>query len=295
LIRHLSHKEIDKAAWDKAIAAASQPSVYAQSWYLDIVAVGWDALVWNNYQAVMPLPHRKKWGLSYLFQPPFCQRLGVFTSATEAPGVSDFFAAIPHQFRYIDYNLMDAEGLEVAKVNVNQVLSLDKPSVERQLNYSSSHQKNIKKASRFGLECVSSNEVNAFMKTKRQLASNHMEEAEFIALERLMEATVARGEGRVFNAVKEGEVYASCFLIEAYNTLTLISDYSTAEGRKKGAYYLLLDEVFTHFEERGYTFDFEGSNLKGVAERNAGFGAVPTHYSTIRMNRLPLGLKWIKR
>jgi len=38
----------------------------------------WDALVLNDYEAVMPLTWNKKYGIHYLFQPFFCASLGVF-------------------------------------------------------------------------------------------------------------------------------------------------------------------------------------------------------------------------
>jgi hypothetical protein len=47
-------------------------------WHLDRTAVVWDALVWGDYEFVMPLPVRKKWGIQYVYQPLFCQQLGIF-------------------------------------------------------------------------------------------------------------------------------------------------------------------------------------------------------------------------
>ena len=41
-------------------------------------------------------------------------------------------------------------------------------------------------------------------------------------------------------------------------------------------------------------YDFEGSNIEGVARFYAGFGASKTSYSTIIMNRLPFYFKWLK-
>ncbi len=37
--------------------------IYAKSWYLDIVADQWDALVENDYEKIFPLVHRKKYGI----------------------------------------------------------------------------------------------------------------------------------------------------------------------------------------------------------------------------------------
>ncbi|MGZ3950491.1 MAG: hypothetical protein ACXVBZ_03805, partial [Flavisolibacter sp.] len=68
--------EIDK--WDRCISGSSNGLIYAYSYYLDATADNWDALVLNDYQAVMPLPWRKKFGVFYLYQPSFAAQLGVF-------------------------------------------------------------------------------------------------------------------------------------------------------------------------------------------------------------------------
>ena len=39
----------------------------------------WDALVEDDYVSVMPLPYRKKMGVTYIFPPTMTQQLGVFS------------------------------------------------------------------------------------------------------------------------------------------------------------------------------------------------------------------------
>ncbi|HEU0112812.1 MAG TPA: hypothetical protein VFQ73_18195, partial [Flavisolibacter sp.] len=61
-IQYYPGKSINKQAWDKCISNASNGLIYACSTYLDTMSDNWDALVLNNYEAVMPLPWRKKYG-----------------------------------------------------------------------------------------------------------------------------------------------------------------------------------------------------------------------------------------
>ncbi|MEI9956106.1 MAG: hypothetical protein WDM90_07350 [Ferruginibacter sp.] len=42
--------------------------IYAQSFYLDAMAANWDAIVFNDYEAVMPLTWKKEMG-DYVFVP----------------------------------------------------------------------------------------------------------------------------------------------------------------------------------------------------------------------------------
>ena len=80
-IKYLKHNQIDKQKWDSAIENAENGLVYALSWYLDIVSPNWDALVVGDYEQVMPVTHKRKYGIKYLIQPPFCQQLGFFSQS----------------------------------------------------------------------------------------------------------------------------------------------------------------------------------------------------------------------
>ena len=53
--------------WDACIEKAPNGMVYAFSYYLNSMAKNWDALVLNDYDAVMPLTWNKKYGMQYLY------------------------------------------------------------------------------------------------------------------------------------------------------------------------------------------------------------------------------------
>ena len=55
-IFYLKHTEIDKERWDAAIGVALNALPYAYSWYLNAVSPGWEALVSEDCDYVMPLP-----------------------------------------------------------------------------------------------------------------------------------------------------------------------------------------------------------------------------------------------
>ena len=61
---------------------------------------------------------------------------------------------------------------------------------------------------------------------------------------------------------------------------------------KTGASHFLVNELMKlHI---GKIVDFEGSNIEGVARFYKGFGAHHTFYSTVKINRLPFYLRWLK-
>ncbi len=104
-IRYLTREQIDVHAWDKCIHHSPNGLIYAYSYYLDAMADHWDALVFYNYDAVMPLPWRKKAGVHYLYQPFNIAQLGIFGREVTEELVKIFLNQVPKHFRYWDFPL----------------------------------------------------------------------------------------------------------------------------------------------------------------------------------------------
>src|SRR5258705_437165 len=156
-IQYLANAEIDKQKWDACIGNASNSLVYGQSFYLDTMAKGWNALILNDYEAVMPLPWRKKAGFQYLFQPPATPTLGVFGNDIAPDLVSAFLTTIPTTFKLWDISLNHFNPLSpslaypVFKRN-NFVLPLDSPYEQLQDQYHQNIKRNTVKAVK--KECI---------------------------------------------------------------------------------------------------------------------------------------------
>ena len=110
-MQYLHHQKIDKEKWDASIIASRGGNVYALSWYLNIVAPGWDAVVSMNsnshYELVMPVPRYRKFGIPYVRTPHFANQLGVVSlksiSSTE---LLDALTCVKSKYDYIlDYPL----------------------------------------------------------------------------------------------------------------------------------------------------------------------------------------------
>src|SRR5690606_31954046 len=91
--------------WDRCIKNAPNQLIYAWSFYLDIISPGWDALVMGDYEMVMPLTGKKKWGISYLYQPAFTQQSGIFGKHIDANIITKFLNKAATQFPFIEINL----------------------------------------------------------------------------------------------------------------------------------------------------------------------------------------------
>ena len=106
MIRYIAHNQIDTQHWDECIAQSPDGLVYAWSWYLDVVHPGWEALIEDDYETVMPLAPGRKFGINYLFQPFFTQKFGVFgkKEVSEAK-IKEFLEAIPEKFKFAEFRI----------------------------------------------------------------------------------------------------------------------------------------------------------------------------------------------
>ena len=154
MIRFLSHRQIDKAKWDACMQQAGNGQIYGCSWYLDVVCPAWDALVADDYAAVMPLTRGRKFLMDYVYPPFFCQQLGVFTAGDAGKAPAIFLPALPSAIRFVEMNL-NAANHEIpdnyrAKSNLNYVLDVSKSYEEIRKGYSENHERNIRKSAKNG-------------------------------------------------------------------------------------------------------------------------------------------------
>lgn len=86
--RWVKQADLDVAEYDRCIESSGNSPVYATSWFLGIMAEEWDVLVYGDYRHVMPVPHRRKLGIAYVYQPVFAQQLGIFPPPCRLSGGS---------------------------------------------------------------------------------------------------------------------------------------------------------------------------------------------------------------
>ena len=79
MIVYHKNGEIDRELWDNCIRNSAVARPYAYSWYLDIMAPGWEALVDDDYDSVFPVPSYIRFGVQYASTPSFIQQLGAFS------------------------------------------------------------------------------------------------------------------------------------------------------------------------------------------------------------------------
>ena len=111
MIRIIKRRDLDLQKYDSCIDESLQSRIFAFSWYLDIAVEQWEVAVLNDYEAVMPLPVRQKFGISYVYPPFWILELGIFSK--EPIDESVFIEKIKEEFRWVELRLNSANTLDL--------------------------------------------------------------------------------------------------------------------------------------------------------------------------------------
>jgi len=300
-ILYLQNQEIDRVKWDQCIEDAPNGLIYAYTDYLDALADNWDALILNDYEAVMPLPWRKKWGFKYLYQPYFAATLGIFGEDISRARSELFINFIPKKFSFWDLDLNEnVKGITAEKIKKtsrkNLLIYLNSPYEIIRNSYSRLANRMIKKSSN---ELVLKNDTapeniikyyQYHYKYKHLLPSNAYEN-----LLKVAKLATTTGNIKAYTAeFKEGEIAAFYLLLFDSKFVYSVLGGSTEKGKKYGAFYLLTDAAIREFSGTNKSFRFEGSDKSGIAFFNAQFGATLIEYLNIQKNDLPWPVSMIK-
>ncbi len=303
MIQYLANSEIDKTKWDATVAECG--NIYARSWYLDIVHPGWEALVEDDYQSVMPLAGGKKFGVNYLFQPYFVQQLGVFSKTHPAQGKTQaFLEAIPKKYRFAEIRLNESNALsdvcEGIVYHRNVLLDLSQGYETIRANYHQNTRRNLAKAESSNLQIVDTvipYHVVALFTDNRGALLDKWGDAEYARLICLAQTAVNRESAFILGVSEKGvgQLICAAIFMKTADRITFLFSGLTEEGKQRQAMTYLLDHVLQKHAGQPITFDFEGSDDDNLARFYLGFGGKEVQYPSFAFNRLsPFGKLLLK-
>jgi len=301
-IQYVPYKEIDFIKWDHCISSSANGLIYGHSYYLDHMARQWDALVWNDYEAVMPLTWNRKYGIAYLYQPFLTAQLGLFGNDITPKLLEAFFRAIPSQFRYWDFylnhkNLFPLEDFHLYQ-RKNYILNLDIPYAALYKNYKENIRRNIRKAEQLGCKPILDFDVEKVialavdqMRTYTKESSDNVER-----FRKLYNYLHSRKQAITYGILSaKDELIASCIFVFSHSRAYYILVGNHPDGRTIGASHSLVDAFIKDNASKKMLLDFEGSDIRNLAFFYSSFGAHEENYAAIKMNKLPFYLKWLKK
>ncbi|MCX8019616.1 MAG: hypothetical protein N2747_03870 [Chitinophagaceae bacterium] len=298
-IQYILHKDIERNKWDNCILHSPNGLIYGFSYYLDIVCDEWDALVYNDYEAVMPLPRKKKWGIQYLFQPFVTAQLGIFGDKLTVSLMEEFIRSVPSSFRVTEIplnfgNTVLAERLSFRLRN-NFVLNLNRSYSEIRKRYNENLKRNIRKAETSSFEWhkeIGIEQVLAIALPQMKKYEKNVEE-KFNRFQKLFAFLHQKKQATSCAVSIKQKILSVCVFFFSHNRAYYILAANLPESRNTGTSHTLIDCFIREHAEENLLLDFEGSDISTLASFYQSFGACNEPFPYLQVNKLPFFMRWI--
>ena len=298
MIKFLQHNEIDFVLWDKRLKEVENSRIYANSWYLDITAPNWSAIVYDDYKIFMPVVWNKKFFVKYVYHPLFTQQLGIFYSREMQNFLSDFWQKslkiLTQKFSYITMQLNYANNFKNLTKKTNIVLDLSLPYEKIRKKYKRSQKFSLPKAEANGL-IIKDICVEEFINFRVKFSASNFPSKHFFRLEKLLGRCLEDEKSRSIGVFKDDELLSVAFFAFYKDTFYYLSGAGSPKGKQMLASHFLFDNFIKENAGKAYFLDFEGSEIPGVAQFFRGWGGKIIPYYSLKINNLPFPINKIKK
>ena len=301
MIVYHKNNEIDRVHWDNCINNSPGTKPYAYSWYLDIMAPGWEALVDDDYDSVFPVPCFRRFGIHYIATPIFLQQLGAFSpDKSVSKAIIEFLEFIPENYKLIDLCVgqkIDIDGYKVTE-KVNFELDLSRSYDKIWESFSAHCKRNIETSVKKGPELVNDitpdEIIDLFLRNKGK-EINGVKIRDYQRLKNLMNFCLKNKKGRIIGVrgAKKKLIFG-IFIVETPGNKTLLFVVNTPQSRERRIGYFVVNELINNYSSTRNILDFAGSSIPAVASFMESFGCVAEPFYRIYHNRLFWPVRMLK-
>ena len=289
---HLHSSQIDKSSWNELVLNAPQGRPYHFAWYLDAMTTDWNALIFDDYKVILPLPIRFQFlGIKNSQTPSGIQQLGPLSNSPLSPvELSEVLQSIPRQYWKIGIRLNEGQFIESSgkfriEKKVNQLTCLKDKAEDLLASFHKSNRKRLNKTQELytlELNTQSPLELIAFYKKQLKDKFNLNRRMQF-RYERLIRVSQEKNVGFI-NTLRDssGQIVASGFFIRSHNRVYNLFGASRHEAT--GSMNQLIYQTMLQQRPQVDYFDFEGSNIPGVQKFFSQFNASMHNYYELHYN-----------
>ncbi|MBI1306742.1 MAG: hypothetical protein GC181_09020 [Bacteroidetes bacterium] len=304
----LSGNDIDPEKWDAFVVRSEMGSIYSESWYMQIIAPGWKAIVVSGdgeWEAIMPLSFSRKFGVLYSLQPIFAQYWGIIFRNTHDTTnriaernksvLEEIHKILPESITLFNYNFSPSFRYFLPffwnnyNINprLNYVLKCANTPDEMLKSYSKRIRNDLQKAKKNGLDCRESEDLNDIAKLCVEQRILHVDQS--AVLLKIWNAVKERKRGFCLKVYDEsGNLQCGGLFLIYRNKLIYSTSATAAEFKRTGCTSLMIHSaIMRACKDPGLNeFDFEGSMIEPIEHYFRGFNPEPEIYYQIEKNKL---------
>jgi len=279
MINFVNHADIDKHKWNNCVLLSHFPTFFADYDLLTLASPQWHALILNDYEAVMPLPVKSKFSISYIYTPSFISRLGIFSTIhPDNINFQDFISHIPAKFKHIDLTFNTFLKDSQFRYLHSYQLSLKNHYTTIYTSFSENCKRNIKSAEKQLLlysEDVNTKEIINLFKNNRGREKNiRLRQEDYQLLLQISDLAASRS---LLDSVavrnREGDLLAAALFLRDNQKIWFWFSGRSQAHAKTNAMFFLINEYIKKHAETSTVLDFNGSMNDQIARFYRGFGS----------------------
>ncbi|ASK29025.1 hypothetical protein CEY12_02390 [Chryseobacterium sp. T16E-39] len=299
MIKRVRYNEIDFNKYTQCLDHSEQRKYSASKTFLDVTSKKqWEILIYNDYEAVMPIPYVKKYGIKIVHNPMLCQQLGIFSKKDDASVNQAFLEFLTKHYLIRVYNFNDCNQFH-SKLGLKKNFLILPDSYEKvYARYSPKRKRKL----RLDLDTQNVSEIKilSFNEAKSFIEANMLglnKEEDLGGFLRIFESFYKLGHVQFSAFYYRDRIINMIAVYEDASTMVLLGTFNDKEHvRISGASVLIDKAIKDHIETK--LFDFEGGELPNIEEFFRGFrpefrpyGILESSVKTLAKNLIQLLIK----
>lgn len=275
----ISRSKLDVFKYNNCLQSSENYRIYAEYWYLDVLCnQNWDCLVYDDYQAIMPIPYQKYFGIKMVTQPIFIQQLGFFSNQLSEEIVNEFLMFFKKKLiRSYSFNEENVSFLNLKQKRTNYILNLNSSYQQLYNSFNNNIKRNIKKFQKQNFQLIISDEIIEFPNDKL-LENTKISESFF----KLIKELTKRKLIKVYQIKDNKEILSLKIFMFSKHRIIYLYGFSSQKAKEFGCSAAIFSEVIREFSSKEIILDFEGSEIEGIAKFFKSFNAQKNSYPTIK-------------
>ncbi|MBH76404.1 MAG: hypothetical protein CMP68_04645 [Flavobacteriales bacterium] len=315
--KYIKNKNINRLKWDNCVSSSINYRVYALSWYLDVVCENWDAIVFDEYEAVFPVIYKKFFFRKFVYHPLFCQQLGLFYKSSFISKINEDLISNFHEkilfkfFKKFSYcatsefsRILGFDQNKVTKQNSNNrkfnnviyssnnnfLIDLDKNYEDLILKFNNNTKRNLNKSQQFQLKYIDNLEIDFFIKLfrtnskiRKSIKNFFFFNNNYLIVEKLINISIEKKRGYLVGVLDpDNNLVSAAFFLNCHNRYTMLFNVTRPNSRHFHSMTFLINYFIKLNCKQKKFLDFEGSNIPGVKTFYAGFGGLNHQYYKVQ-------------
>lgn len=295
MIKRLKYHEIDFDKYNACIENSLQNSDYAKREFLDIVTgKSWELIIYDDYEAVMPVPLIVKFGFKIVLMPKLCQQLGIFSNQDSVYINNLFYNYLTKNYIVLFYAFNGNNEVSNIGLKKSYIIPKDQYS-EVKKRYSIHRRRNVRIIGDLENNIIFRNSLKSEDKAffvenmkgikKKEDASIYFDLMQTLYEQKLMNIEILEYKNQI-------ESMAGLYCVKTNHYLSLFVNKNPLSNTNIPS--IVIDNYLKK-TIADQDFDFMGSDVENVAKFNERFGAIAYKYPIVSNSKKEVLIQILKK